>query len=102
MLLHQDQRQVISQRIDPKLIMANTILQQTTMELAQHIEAELLENPALDVLEEESPCEGRCLDPMTCPYCSQRLAATYLADTSIDVEHEVLGDGGYEIDVDDD
>lgn len=102
MLLHQDQRQVISQRIDPKLIMANTILQQTTMELAQHIEAELLENPALDVLEEESPCEGRCLDPLTCPYCSQRLAATYRSDTSIDVEPEVLSDGAYDVELDED
>jgi len=70
-LLRQDQRQVISQRIDPKLIMANTILQQTSLELVQHIETELLENPALEVLEEPHPCAGDCLDPSSCPYCSQ-------------------------------
>src|SRR5258708_6035267 len=102
LLLQQDQRQVISQRIDPKLIMANTILQQTTLELAQHIEAELLENPALDVMEEDSPCGGQCLDAASCPYCSQRISNTYRADTSIDVEPEVFSDGAYEIEPDDD
>jgi len=63
LLIQQDQRQVQTQRIDPKLIMANTILQQTALELVQHIENELLENPALDVVEEEAPCNGNCLDP---------------------------------------
>jgi RNA polymerase sigma-54 factor len=102
-LLHQDQRQVISQRIDPKLIMANTILQHTTLELTQHIEAELLENPALDVMEEDSPCGGQCLDAASCPYCSQRMAATlYRTDTSIDVEPEVFGESTYETEPDDD
>lgn len=72
MLLHQDQRQVITQRVDPNLIMANTILQQSAQELVQQIEDELLENPALDIIEEEVPCAGDCLDPATCPYCSQR------------------------------
>lgn len=102
MLLQQDQRQVISQRIDPKLIMANTILQQTTLELAQHIEAELLENPALDVMEEDSPCGGQCLDPAACPYCSQRIAAQYRTDTSLDIEPDALNDGSYEVELDDD
>jgi RNA polymerase sigma-54 factor len=73
-VLHQEQRQVISQRIDPKLIMANAILQQTSLELAQHIEAELMENPALDVIEEETACAGDCVDPLNCPFCSQRIA----------------------------
>jgi RNA polymerase sigma-54 factor len=71
-LLHQDQRQIITQRVDPNLIMANTILQQSAQELVQQIEDELLENPALDVIEEEVPCAGDCLEPATCPYCSQR------------------------------
>jgi len=73
-LIRQDQRQTVTQRIDPKLIMANAILQQTSLELAQHIEAELLENPALDIVEEVPACNGDCLDPANCPCCSQRLA----------------------------
>ncbi len=73
MLLHQDQRQVIAARIDPKLIMANSILQLTSLELVQSIEAELLENPALETMEETS-CAGDCIDPSVCPYCSARKA----------------------------
>lgn len=90
MLLHQDQRQIITQRIDPNLIMANTILQQSAQELVQQIEDELLENPALDVIEEEVPCAGDCLDPATCPYCSQRLESQRRAYPlePVDVESE--------------
>ncbi len=71
MALRQDQRQVISQRIDPKLIMANAILQQTALELEQHIESELLENPALDVMERDQVCQGNCPNPSMCPICSR-------------------------------
>ena len=73
-LIQQDQRPVLSQRIDPKLIVANTILQLSSQELVQSIEAELLENPALETLE-ETGCEGSCLDPSTCPYCAARARA---------------------------
>ncbi len=74
MQIHQqDQRQVITQRIDPRLIMANSILQLTNLELTQSIENELLENPALDTMEDQ-PCAGDCIDPATCPYCSARRA----------------------------
>ena len=71
MLLQQDQRAVITQRIDPKLIVANTILQLSSMELEQSIEAELLENPALVTLE-ESGCDGNCLTPAQCVTCMAR------------------------------
>jgi RNA polymerase sigma-54 factor len=74
-LLRQDQRQTLTQRIDPKLIMANAILQQSSLELVQQIEAELLENPALDVIEEVG-CSGDCVDPLSCPHCSQRLSTS--------------------------
>ena len=76
MLVRQDQRQVVSQKIDPKLIMANAILQQSAVELAQQIEAELLDNPALDILEQEPICDGNCANPQQCPVCSQRVTAT--------------------------
>lgn len=103
MLLRQDQRQTISQRIDPKLIMANAILQQTSIELVQQIQTELLENPALEVVEEDQPCGGTCIDPESCPYCSQRIPRTAAekdrlleAMDSIDVEPEVYADGHLE------
>jgi RNA polymerase sigma-54 factor len=99
-LLHQEQRQTITQRIDPKLIMANAILQQNSVELLQHIEAELLENPALDVLEEDAPCGGDCLDPNSCPYCSQRLAAASRQEVDLDVESDNFHEPGFDPDED--
>src|SRR5690349_20911903 len=51
--------------------MANTILQLSAMELNQSIENELLENPALEILEDSS-CSGDCVDPATCPFCPLR------------------------------
>src|SRR5579871_2976766 len=69
--MQNDQRQIITQRIDPKIIMANTILQLSAMELNQTIENELLENPALEILEETS-CAGDCIDPNTCTFCPLR------------------------------
>ena len=86
MLLQQEQRVVIAQRIDPKLIMANAILQLNSMELLQSIENELLENPALDTLEtlDETSCSGNCIDPATCPYCSARQNADRIRDDESD------------------
>lgn len=71
LLQQQEQRLVVSQRIDPKIILANTILQLNTMELLQSIENELLENPALEAVEENG-CDGNCAMPSLCPYCSVR------------------------------
>lgn len=74
LLVNQEQRQTVSQKIDPKLIQANAMLQRSSAELAQEIEAELLANPALDVIEEESTgCDGNCSNPAQCPYCSHKL-----------------------------
>ncbi len=70
-MLHQQQRQSISQRIDPKIIQANSILQLSSLELLQSVENELMENPALDTLE-DGGCAGDCLDPDACPYCLAR------------------------------
>jgi RNA polymerase sigma-54 factor len=82
--LRQDQRQETVQRIDPKLIMANTILQQTAIELVQIIHNELVDNPALDILEEQPPCDGKCLDKLSCPWCSQNLGSESPNSTQID------------------
>lgn len=71
MALRQERRQIPSQQVVPQLIIANTILQQTASELAQEIENELQENPALELVENPRPCNGDCLDPSVCPWCSQ-------------------------------
>jgi RNA polymerase sigma-54 factor len=91
-LLQQEQRQVIAQRIDPKIIMANTILQLTSVELTQTIENELYDNPALDTLEEPT-CEGNCIDPASCPYCMARKAREAQAEAQM----ESLDSGDHEI-----
>ncbi|MFQ3548882.1 MAG: RNA polymerase factor sigma-54 [Armatimonadota bacterium] len=70
MLFEQSLKQSLSQKIDPKLIMANNILQLSNIELHQLIEQELAENPALE-LPEEDACEN-CNKPKseceTCPF----------------------------------
>jgi RNA polymerase sigma-54 factor len=68
-LLQQDQNQSQTQRIDPKIILANTILQLNSVELIQSIQQELIENPALEAIE-ETGCDGNCINPALCPYCS--------------------------------
>ena len=70
-LIQHEQRQSLSQRIDPKIIHANRILQLSSLELIQSIEAELLDNPALEELDDVG-CAGDCINPSLCPYCSQR------------------------------
>lgn len=91
MLLQNDQRQVITQRIDPKIIMANSILQLTSMELLQSIEGEVADNPALDTLD-DAPCSGDCIDPTNCPYCSARR----LRDADVDPRSETPDSGDQE------
>ena len=74
MLIEQGQKQTLTQKIDPKLIMANNILLLTSVELAQVVEQELAENPALEVPEDD-PCEN-CDQPKTlcidCPFRKQQ------------------------------
>lgn len=104
MLLRQDQRQrqFISQRIDPKLILANAILQRTAAELNQEIEAELLDNPALEIVEDTPACQGDCIDPASCPFCSQRAAHSNQRDLRevFDTEREFYSDSAVEFDDD--
>lgn len=71
LLIEQGLRQSLSQRIDPKLILANNILQLSSLELQQAIEQELSENPALEVPEED-PCEGCDVPKALCIDCSFR------------------------------
>ncbi len=94
MLLQHEQRQVTTQRIDPKIIGANSILQLSAVELTQSIEAELMENPALDVLDDAS-CSGDCIDPSTCPYCSVRRTSNSESDPA----GETPDSGDHEIEI---
>ncbi|MHB9036725.1 MAG: RNA polymerase factor sigma-54 [Armatimonadota bacterium] len=77
LLIEQGLKQTLSQRIDPKLIMANNILQLSSLELQQVIEQELAENPALEVPEDD-PCEN-CEQPKTlcldCPFRKQSVSS---------------------------
>jgi RNA polymerase sigma-54 factor len=67
--------------------MSNTILQMTTVELAQRIEQELQENPALEVSEEEvCPLCQTVMMGETCPNCgesaNQRISESANQDTA--------------------
>lgn len=61
-------KQSLSQRIDPKLILANNILQLSQLELQQAIEQELAENPALEIPEDD-PCDNCDLPRTLCIDC---------------------------------
>lgn len=84
MLIEQGLRQSLSQRIDPKLIMANSILQLTSLELQQVVEQELAENPALEVPDDD-PCDN-CDQPKTlCIDCPFRKQAVSSDETDISI-----------------
>lgn len=70
MLLRQGLRQTLSQKIDPKIILANNVLACSTLELTEMIQQELADNPALEHPDEDicPACGGprdQCVD---CPY----------------------------------
>lgn len=70
MLLRQTLKQTLAQKIDPKLILANSILGCSTLELMDTIEQELADNPALERPEDDI-C-ANCSIPRdlcaACPY----------------------------------
>jgi len=89
--IEQNLRQTLSQRIDPKLIMANSILQLGVLELQQAIEQELEENPAIEKPDDD-PCQN-CEQPAgSCSDCQFRKTTVY-SDTPdlqlADFEHGV-------------
>lgn len=96
MLLQQDQHQALTQRIDPKIILANTILQMNTVELIQSIENELTENPALETID-EAGCPGNCIDPALCVHCGgtadRQFASTFpTSNTFLDADDYAVPD----------
>ncbi len=74
--LEQQVRPELSVRISPKLIASTKILALSSQELAQTIQNELLENPALEV-EETSQCPtcGGPLDEGRCSVCARQTDA---------------------------
>lgn len=84
MLIEQGLRQSLTQRIDPKLIQANTILQLSQFELQQVMEQELMENPALEVPEDD-PCEGCDTPKSLCIDCSFNKQKTTSDDVDLSV-----------------
>lgn len=84
MLISQNQKQILAQRIDPKLIMANTILQLSQMELQQVIEQELSENPAIE-LPEDDPCQGCDLPKSLCIDCTFHKNAVSADDIDLSI-----------------
>lgn len=85
-MLIQDQIQIQRQRIDPKLIQANAMLQLSGVELQQSIEHEMLENPALE-MEDDNPCSGCELSPFGCKSC--RYSEAQEDERSSVVEHDL-------------
>jgi RNA polymerase sigma-54 factor len=71
------------QKIDPKLIQANTLLQYSGVELQQAVEQEILENPALE-LEDDNPCLGCELSGFGCKNCryAHREETSQVQDTA--------------------
>jgi len=84
LLIEQGLRQALTQRIDPKLIQANTILQLSQLELQQAIEQELMENPALEVPEDD-PCDGCETPKALCIDCIFNKQKTSSDETDLSV-----------------
>ncbi|HEX2999023.1 MAG TPA: RNA polymerase factor sigma-54 [Armatimonadota bacterium] len=94
MKLHQQYEQRLVQKIDPRMIMANSMLQLSAMELTQLIEQELSDNPALEV-EEEILCP-RCSAPIEgyrCANCGFSLRSEHQDEVPELLSHE-YGNGG--------
>ncbi|MEI6916681.1 MAG: hypothetical protein WCL39_16215, partial [Armatimonadota bacterium] len=68
MLLRQSLRQSQNQKIDPKIILANTILACSTMELTEVIEQELADNPALEAPDDDI-CSSCSIPKELCAHC---------------------------------
>ncbi|MDO8683578.1 MAG: RNA polymerase factor sigma-54 [Armatimonadota bacterium] len=86
MRIEQGLRQAQTQRIDPKMILANQVLQLTSLELQQAIEQELAENPALEVSEDD-PCQGCDTPKSLCIDCAFQKQAVSSDDVDLSV-HE--------------
>ncbi|HEY8476801.1 MAG TPA: RNA polymerase sigma-54 factor, partial [Chloroflexota bacterium] len=71
--LSQETQQQLTQKVSPRLVAANYILELSSLELQQAIQQELAENPALELVEVPI-CQacGTELQGSVCPRCLQR------------------------------
>jgi RNA polymerase sigma-54 factor len=91
-MLIQDQVQTQQQKIDPKVILANNILQLSGVELEQAVEQELAENPALEQ-EDEEPCTGCEMKPFLCKDCQyskQKADQEFIVSDQVNQEPEYV------------
>lgn len=79
MLLRQSIKQSLSQKIDPKIILANSILACSTLELDESIEQEIAENPALE-LPDDDLCANCSYPKEMCADCPMRAQQAKDAD----------------------
>ena len=100
MKLQQQYSQRMALKIDPRMIMANSMLQLSSMELTQLIEQELSDNPALEV-EEDVLCPrcGTPVDGYRCRNCGFSLRDR--VDEVPEVVNYEYGSGGGSFDDDD-
>ncbi|MCC6483478.1 MAG: RNA polymerase factor sigma-54 [Armatimonadetes bacterium] len=84
MLLRQGLRQTLSQKIDPKIILANNVLACSTLELTEMIEQELADNPAIERPDDDicSACGVPRELCVNCPYKQEQQKA----DASEDID----------------
>jgi RNA polymerase sigma-54 factor len=79
LLLRQTLKQTLAQKIDPKLILANSILGCSTLELMDTIEQELADNPALERPEDDI-CANCSIPRDLCAACPYNQSTREAAD----------------------
>jgi RNA polymerase sigma-54 factor len=81
MEMNQDTAQVLTQKVSPRLIAANHILEMSSQELQSAISSEIDDNPALDLLDTVvCPTCGQPIEGESCPRCSRKQDETPVID----------------------
>jgi RNA polymerase sigma-54 factor len=81
MEMNQDAAQVLTQRVSPRLIAANHILEMSSQELQAAISSEIDDNPALDLMDMVvCPTCGQPIEGESCPRCSRQQDETTVID----------------------
>ncbi len=81
MEMNQDTAQILTQRVSPRLIAANHILEMSSQELQSAIASEIEDNPALDIMDlVVCPTCGQPIEGETCPRCTRNKDETTVID----------------------
>jgi RNA polymerase sigma-54 factor len=79
--MNQDAAQVLLQRVSPRLIAANHILEMSSQELQEAISSEIEDNPALELKDlVVCPTCGQPIEGEACPRCSRAKEETTVID----------------------